>query len=321
MREIEARPIRNLGVAVPVLEVAYLELKKLLGAKGKTRNIPDAYLIDLSSAKEPRLFLVENELQKHDPLKHIAVQILEFSLSFETTPQKLKRVLKEAVQADDHALRMCVQYAEKHGYENLDVLLERLVYGQEGKDKESAFNALVIIDELEEELETVLISRFKFPVEIITIQRFADRNGDTLYEFEPFLHDVVVSENGGTSLPRLDPSEIDTAVVPARDEGFEETFLGEDCWYKVRLNASMIPKIKYCAAYRVRPISAITHIAPVSRIEPYKDTNKYILYFSEPAKEVEPIKLVKDSKVKALQNLRYTSKARLDKAKNLDGVF
>jgi len=61
----------------------YLDVKKLVGAKGKTKNIPDGYLIDLASKKDPRLFMVENELATHDPLNHVAVQILEFSLSFE----------------------------------------------------------------------------------------------------------------------------------------------------------------------------------------------------------------------------------------------
>lgn len=39
----------------------YLDVKKLIGAKGKTKNIPDGYLIDLTSRKKPQLFLVENE--------------------------------------------------------------------------------------------------------------------------------------------------------------------------------------------------------------------------------------------------------------------
>jgi hypothetical protein len=52
-------------------------VKKKIGKKGGLRNIPDGYLIDLSDAK-PRLFVVENELAVHDPLRHIAVQILQF---------------------------------------------------------------------------------------------------------------------------------------------------------------------------------------------------------------------------------------------------
>jgi hypothetical protein len=43
--------------------------------------------------------------------------------------------------------------------------------------------------------------------------------------------------------PTIDPSEIDTIVVPAREEGFPEVFLGENRWYAVRIHPSMIPKI------------------------------------------------------------------------------
>ena len=63
----------------------YLETKKLIGQPGKTQNIPDGYLLDFSSAKKPVLYLVEVELAKHDPLRHIA-QLLGFSLSFQSTP-------------------------------------------------------------------------------------------------------------------------------------------------------------------------------------------------------------------------------------------
>src|SRR5713101_474935 len=98
----------------------YLEIKKLIGAKGKTKNIPDGYLIDLTSKKEPRLFVVENELASHDPLRHVAAQILQFSLSFETTPFKLKAVLKDALKLDKPALQICEAYATTNGFENVD---------------------------------------------------------------------------------------------------------------------------------------------------------------------------------------------------------
>jgi hypothetical protein len=83
----------------------------------------------------------------------------------------------------------------------------------------------------------------------------------------------------------------------------------------------MIPQIKHIAAYRVAPISAITHIAPVKSIEQWKDTNKYILHFSEPAKKISPVKLVPKGKVKALQNSRYTSLEKLQSAKTLEDAF
>ena len=78
----------------------------------------------------------------------------------------------------------------------------------------------------------------------------------------------------------------DTVVVPAQEDGFQEVFLGQDCWYAIRISGGMLPRIKYVAAYRTAPTSAITHYAPVERIEPYGDGGKYRLVFSEPAKEI-----------------------------------
>ena len=45
----------------------YLPVKKKIGAKGGVRNIPDGYLIDLTG-KQPRLYVVENELAAHYPI-------------------------------------------------------------------------------------------------------------------------------------------------------------------------------------------------------------------------------------------------------------
>jgi hypothetical protein len=75
--------------------------------------------------------------------------------------------------------------------------------------------------------------------------------------------------------PSIEPSEIDAIVVPARGEGFQEVFLGENRWYAIRIHSSMKPKIHYIAVYQVAPVSAITHIAEVADIEPWKDTQKY----------------------------------------------
>lgn len=295
----------------------YLDVKKKIGAKGKINNIPDGYLIDLSSKKKPCLFVVENELARHDPLKHIAVQILQFSLSFESAPQKVKKTIRDTLDNCTEAKKKCEMYAVNNGFENLDYLLEKMIY-------DGGFGALVIIDELPDELEAVLVSRFKFPVEVITLTRYVNDKNERIYQFEPFLADINVwsnLENKGDDSSSVDLSEVDTVVVPAHEEGFQEVFLNENRWYAIRIHGSMIPKIKYVAAYRVAPVSAVTHVAPVKSIEQWKETNKYVLKFSEPAKEIKAIPLVKKGKVKALQNARYTSYKKLMSAENLDEAF
>ena len=65
---------------------------------------------------------------------------------------------------------------------------------------------------------------------------------------------------------------------------------------------------------------AITHIAEVKSIEQYKDTNKYILKFTEPAQKIRKVPLG-NIKGKAPQSCRYSSKEKIINAKTLDNVF
>ena len=83
----------------------------------------------------------------------------------------------------------------------------------------------------------------------------------------------------------------DTIIVPAKPGNFEATFLGEKCWWAIRISGGKLDKIKYIAAYRTKPVSAITHYAPISHIEPYGEGGKYKVVFSESAKTIRPIPL------------------------------
>lgn len=81
----------------------------------------------------------------------------------------------------------------------------------------------------------------------------------------------------------------------------------------------MLVKIKWIAAYQSQPISAIIHVAPVSRIEPYGEGGKYKLIFSEPAKPIQPIPFA-DAPGGAMQGPRYTTYNKLLAAKKLTDV-
>lgn len=294
----------------------YVDVKKKIGAKGNKQNIPDGYLIDLNGPT-PRLYVVENELAAHDPLRHIAVQILQFSLSFESEPILVKKILLDALDAQPDAKAKCERYASNK-FRNLDHLLEYLVF-------ETPFTALVIIDEIPEKLESILARKFQFGVEVLGLSRFQNANGDRNYVFEPFLADVEVgvpNDMLALSTPqKTTVSDVDSIVVPAHDDGFQEVFIEENRWYAIRMHGSIRPQIKYIAVYRVAPTSAITHIAPLKSIEPWKDTNKFVLNFSEPAKPIGPIPMVKGGRVQTFQGPRYTTKSRLEAARNLDDLW
>jgi hypothetical protein len=129
-----------------------------------------------------------------------------------------------------------------------------------------------------------------------------------------------MAHTGIIAAPIAGDDEADTVIVPAQREGFEKVFLGENAWRAIRISGGMLPKIKYIAAYQTQPVSAITHIAPVARIEPYGDNGKYQLLFSEPAKEIGPIPFG-NAASGAMQGPRYTSRAKLLAAKSVSDLL
>ena len=112
----------------------------------------------------------------------------------------------------------------------------------------------------------------------------------------------------------------DTIVVPAQLDGFEKTFLGEHCWYAVRIAGGRLNGIKYIAGYQTNPISAITHYAQVARIEPYGDGGKYKLVFAGEPMAIGPIPMGEAPKG-AMQSPRYTSFLKLQQAHTLVDLF
>src|SRR5690348_11283128 len=104
---------------------------------------------------------------------------------------------------------------------------------------------------------------------------------------------------------------VDTIVVPSREDGFRNVFMGENRWYAVRPQANVRPQIKYIAIYRVAPVYAITHLAPVKSIEPWKESGKWVVNFLEPAHEIGPVRRVRGGRVRALQGLRYSTRRAL----------
>lgn len=286
----------------------YIDIKKRIGDSIIT--IPDGYLIDFSFEAEPRLYIIENELSSHDPYKHMGSQLLKFAISYKASGRRIKAFLLEHLIANEQALKQAEQSLKKAGYRNIDDFLESIIF-------EKPVAAIVVIDQTTPELENVL-SQLTMDTDIIEFQAF--KNGEvSIYKFTPFNAEIrEISESKSTNLK---PEELNTVVVAAREEGFEKEFLNNNRWYAIRINASMLDKIKYIAAYQVAPVSAVTHYAEVASIEKWEDTNKYILYFKDAPKTITPIPLDKDKKGLAPQAPRYTSIEKVLKAKKLSQVF
>lgn len=109
-------------------------------------------------------------------------------------------------------------------------------------------------------------------------------------------------------------------VVPAQEDGFKSAFLGENRWNAIRISGGKLHQIRYIAAYQTKPISAVTHYAPVATIEPYGEEGKYQLIFSGPAAQVGPIPFA-DAPAGLMQGPRYTTLGKLMGAKKLMDLF
>jgi hypothetical protein len=128
---------------------------------------------------------------------------------------------------------------------------------------------------------------------------------------------VVEVAKAGVTSPISAGSDNDLVViVPAQEEGFESCFLGENRWYAIRISGGKLQQIRYIAAYRVKPISAITHYASVASIEPYGEDGKYQLIFTSPAAEITPIPFG-GAPMGAMQGPRYTTLGKLRSARTL----
>lgn len=285
----------------------YFDIKKLIGTPKKGATIPDGYFLDLTFHNDPRLYLVEVELNGHDVYGHIGEQILRFGISTETDKYKIKNCLLDEVSKDEIKKQKLATYFSKSKYGNINELLDKVIF-----DNKPA--AIIVIDEATDELYNVM-AQLTMSTEVIEAQTYVC--GDKkLHRFSPFKDEVITDLS-----PYIDADELDTIVVPAREDGFNEEFLKNNRWFAIRISSAMIDKIKYIAAYQVAPVSGITHIAEVDRIEKYKDTNKYIVFFkNETTKKISKISLGK-KKGMAPQAPRYSSHKTILTAKTLDDLW
>ena len=285
----------------------YFDIKKLIGKPKKGATIPDGYYLDLTFHTDPRLYLVEVELNSHDVYGHIGEQILRFGISSEMDKYKMKSLLLSAIQDDSKKQAKLNDYYKCSAFHNNSELLDKVIF-----DNKPA--AIVIIDEATEELYNVM-GQLTMSTDVLEAQTYVCGT-KKLHRFTPFkdeiLTDVAESE---------DADELDTIVVPAREDGFEEEFIKNNRWFAIRISGAMIDKIKYIAAYQVAPVSGITHIAEVDRIEKYNDTNKYILYFKDGSlQKITKIGLG-GKKGQAPQAPRYSSYKAIINANTVDDLW
>ncbi len=298
----------------------YFNVKKRV--KGKDIiSIPDGYVIDFADPNNPRLFVVENEIVSHDPFKHIGNQMLRFVVSFEDARAEIWDILMLEIQGNKDVLKLLEQAVKKSSFRNVDDFLNKAVY--------SEFSGVVVIDEVLPELTRVL-EKINANISVLELRTFQAEDGSFCYHYDTLYEEEkagVANISGPQTYKTPEErkhyierrAQCDTVIVPAQEDGFNRVFLKENRWHAIRIGAAMKNKIKYIASYQVAPISAVTYIAEVKEIRPYKDTGKYEVIFTGPAKEITPIKL-REIKYKP-QGPVYSKYEKLMKAKFLEDAL
>jgi len=298
----------------------YVDVKKRMGNDIVT--IPDGYVVDMTQVDRPRLFVVENEIVGHDPFKHIGIQLLKFATSFDEARPQVRKFLMTQIASSKPQLARLEEYTRRSTVRNVDAYLDHAVEGD--------FHGLVVIDEARHELHRV-IEKIRADVSVLELRTFISDDGerlhqfDTLYDEDEELPPVELREKASMApaeraARRERRAASDTVIVPARSEGFERVFLGENQWYAIRIGAAMKERIRFIAAYQVSPISAVTHIADVKEIKPYQDSGKYAVIFKEPANQLVHAIPVKEPK-NAPQGPIYVERAKLLNASVLEDAL
>ena len=294
----------------------YVDVKKRVHGNNII-SVPDGYVVDLADPQSPKLFVVENEIVSHDPFKHIGIQMLRFATSFEDAQTLVRNFLMEEIGKSPEAMARLEAGCKQSSCRNVDNYLDQAVYG--------GFRGLVVIDEARHELHRV-IEKIRSNISVLELKAYQSADGSRIYEFDTLYDEydpeptkTIADVKSDRTTRRARRAVSDTIIVPAREEGFREVFLGENRWHSIRIGAAMKEKIRYIAGYQVQPTSAVTHIAEVQEIRPWKDTGKYVVVFKTPAQEIGPIP-VKDPK-KAPQAPVYVRRADLLNAECLENAM
>ncbi len=277
-------------------------------------------MIDLVNPEQHTLYVIENEIISHDPFKHVGIQLLKFATSFVEGKLTVRNFLMNEITKNSNLLNKLEKACSGSIFRNIDNYLDAALC----KD----FKAIVVIDEARPELHNVL-EKIRADISVIELKAYINDTGEFFYQFgtlyDELDEDIVtcqkLTDNSVEALEikRNRRARCDTIVVPVREEGLKKVFLGEHRWYAIRIGAAMKDKIKFIASYEKSPISAITHLARVKGIRPYKDTGKYEVLFEAPAETIPPVKL-QDSNMSP-QGPVYVEQDKLINAKSLDELL
>jgi phenylpyruvate tautomerase PptA (4-oxalocrotonate tautomerase family) len=286
----------------------YVDIKKKIG-KDSHKGIPDAFLIDFYDPKRPQLYIVENEIASHDVYSNITEQIARFGASIVSSANQIRNVLIKAIENEPRTKKEIEKTLSQTIFKNITELMLYLT-------EENDIKIVVAINEVTADLN-LAFKIFKSPPDVILLQRYIC--GESIsYYYEPMREEIEDMEIEKNNINKT--VDFDTVVCAALEEGFKHAYVENNAWWELRLSQKARENLKYLAIYEKAPVAHISHYAEIDRIEPYKDTGRYILYLKN-KKTVKPIKLSGKARGEAPQSPRYTTLSKLLNAKTVSELW
>jgi hypothetical protein len=285
----------------------YIDVKRRIG-RNDHLGIPDAFLIDFYDSKKPQLYIVENEIASHDVYSNITEQIARFSTSIVSSANQIRNMLIKAIESEPKTKKEIEKYLPHTIFKTVTELMLFLT--------ENDIKIVVAINDITADLN-LAFKIFKNPPDVVLLQRYTCGN-EVLYYYEPMREEIEETER--EKIRTGEAVDFDTVVCAAFEDGFKHAYLENNAWWEIRLSQEAREKLKYLAIYEKAPIAHISHYAEIERIEPYKDTGKYILYLKN-KKTVKPIKLGAGRRGEAPQAPRYTTLEKLLNAKEVGDLW
>ena len=179
---------------------------------------------------------------------------------------------------------------------------------------------IIVINKKDTKLISTLEEKINMKIGVVEFETYISGN-EVIHKIDQYWEDEVEGTEDIKEYVdiEVDDYELDTMVVAADEEGFQDTFLGENCWYRVRMSEKMREQVRYIAVYIMNPVASITHYAVIDRIEEYRDGG-YIVYFKGKPKKVGPIIRGEDNMVMR-SRLRYTTYEKLINAEIVEELF
>jgi hypothetical protein len=288
----------------------YIDVKKRFGNKDSYhKGIPDGYLIDFSSKKQPQLYFVENELSSHDVYSHISEQLLRFNTSIKTSQNQIRKKLLEVIKADNVLVKNIEASLRGTPFSNIDELMNFMI--------DKGIKIVVVIDEATADLNDSL-DVFRERPDVVTMKRYIHKK-EIAYIYEPMREELEDIETLKRSTKK-DTADFDTIVCPAFEDGFKRAYMDNDAWWAIRISQKAREQLKYLAIYEKLPVAAVRHYAEIDRIEPYKDSGKFIVYLKN-KKKIRQIELDRGKKGVAPQAPRFTTLNKLLKSKKISELW